>query len=527
MTSRAGLRTRVRGSLVAGAVLLGHGMLAGAQTAPPNPPKVPEQYVLLAMSMLDVSGPITLTTGSVGVNDTNGELIATPIAPLALNTQDGVIAGNKVRLEQPSTCAALFSNISQGAVRECGTVQNQDIPDPQPPLVTDLDAAAICQRPDPFPDCDSTNDVTVDAGSSTTLKPGVYGDLTVDGGVLVLEGGGEYVFCDVDASDGGEVMVASPSTVFVAGTFTVRLNAQVNAGGTPDDLRIVVGAKGKSAANILGGATPPLIFAGAGSTAAGGAAPRATATCQLAGPTRLRAVLGTAVVARLCAPTKTATLNLLDATVLGTFVADRMEGGDVGGGVTPPSTTTTSPTSSTTTTTSSTSTSTTTSSTTTTAVTSTSTSSTATTTVSTSTAPSTTTTTPSSTSVTSSSTTTTSTAAASTSSTSSSTSTSTSSSVPTPTSTSTSSSTPVATSTSTSSSLPVPSTTSTTVPCDPLRVTEIRVRPSKRDPSKASLSIHGVLADAGWTGANPRRSGVDLGLVATTSPACCTIEQQF
>jgi hypothetical protein len=36
-----------------------------------------------------------------------------------------------------------------------------------------------------------------------------------------------------------------------------------------------------------------------------------------------------------------------------------------------------------------------------------------------------------------------------------------------------------------------------------------------------------VLADAGWTGANPRRSGVDLGLVATTSPACCTIEQQF
>jgi hypothetical protein len=102
----------------------------------------------------------------------------------------------------------------------------------------------------------------------------------------VLEGGGEYVFCDVDASDGGEVMVASPSTLFVAGTFTVRLNSQVNVGGSPDDLRIVVGAKGKSAANIMGGATPPLIFAGAGSTAAGGAAPRATATCQLAGPTR-------------------------------------------------------------------------------------------------------------------------------------------------------------------------------------------------------------------------------------------------
>jgi hypothetical protein len=60
-----------------------------------------------------------------------------------------------------------------------------------------------------------------------------------------------------------------------------------------------------------------------------------------------------------------------------------------------------------------------------------------------------------------------------------------------------------------------------------LRVTEIRVRPSKRDPSKASLSVHGVLADAGWEGANPRRSGVNLGLVAAAPPACCTIAEQF
>jgi hypothetical protein len=149
MTSRGGLRISAGSLLVAGAVLLGHGMLAGAQNPPASPPGVPEDYVLLAVSKLNVSGPIGLATGSVGVNDTNGELTTTPIAPLALNTQDGVIAGNKVRLEQPSTCAALFSNLSQGAVRECGTVQNQDIPDPQPPLVTDLDAAAMCQRPDP------------------------------------------------------------------------------------------------------------------------------------------------------------------------------------------------------------------------------------------------------------------------------------------------------------------------------------------------------------------------------------------
>src|SRR5262249_46494935 len=230
----------VGGSLVAGAVLLGRGMLAGGQNAPPNPPVVPEQYVLLAMSTLNVSAPIAFVTGSVGVNDTNGQLITTPIAPLALNTQDAVIAADKVRLEQPSMCAALFTNNSQGAVHACGsTVHAQGIPEPQPPLVTNLHAAVICERPDPFPDCDSNRDVTVDAGTSTTLAPGVYGDLTVDGGTLVLEGGGEYVFCDVDANAGGEVMVASPSTLFVAGTFTVRQNTQVNVGGSPDDLRIV------------------------------------------------------------------------------------------------------------------------------------------------------------------------------------------------------------------------------------------------------------------------------------------------
>jgi hypothetical protein len=89
MTSRGGLRISAGSLLVAGAVLLGHGMLAGAQNPPASPPGVPEDYVLLAVSKLNVSGPIGLATGSVGVNDTNGELTTTPIAPLALNTQDG------------------------------------------------------------------------------------------------------------------------------------------------------------------------------------------------------------------------------------------------------------------------------------------------------------------------------------------------------------------------------------------------------------------------------------------------------
>ena len=315
-----GLRISEGGLLVAGTVLLGQSMLAVAQ--PQAPPAVPEEYVLLAVSKLHVSGPIGFATGSVGVNAGNGELITTPIAPLALNTQDGVIAANKVRLEQRSTCAAFFADTSQG-VHECVGVLSQPIPRPQPPLVTDLDGADICERRRPFPECDRRNDVTVDADTQTTLPPGVYGDLTVDGGTLTLEGGGEYVFCDVVTSNGSTVIVSAPSTLFVAGTVTVRLNSQVNPGGSPDDLRIVVDARGKSAANILGGTVQPIVFTGTGA-AAGGVAPRATTSCQAL----LRATLlpsapaGTSVVARLCAPNQTATLNLFDATILGTFVAD-------------------------------------------------------------------------------------------------------------------------------------------------------------------------------------------------------------
>jgi hypothetical protein len=53
------------------------------------------------------------------------------------------------------------------------------------------------------------------------------------------------------------------------------------------------------------------------------------------------------------------------------------------------------------------------------------------------------------------------------------------------------------------------------------------VKPKKRDPSKGTLKVHGVLADAGWAGVDPQQSGVALGVqrIAGLS-TCCTIEQQ-
>jgi hypothetical protein len=58
-------------------------------------------------------------------------------------------------------------------------------------------------------------------------------------------------------------------------------------------------------------------------------------------------------------------------------------------------------------------------------------------------------------------------------------------------------------------------------------VTSVRLKPKKSDPSKGSLKVHGVLADAGWAGVDPQQSGVDLGVerVAGLS-TCCTVAQQ-
>lgn len=53
------------------------------------------------------------------------------------------------------------------------------------------------------------------------------------------------------------------------------------------------------------------------------------------------------------------------------------------------------------------------------------------------------------------------------------------------------------------------------------------MKPKKSDPSKGTLKVHGVLADAGWAGVDPQQSGVDLGALRIAGlSTCCTIEQQ-
>jgi hypothetical protein len=137
---------------------------------------------------------------------------------IGLNQQDGVVAASTVHLTQPSTCAALFGGSGSNGSGQCGPVQ--PIPAPQPPLVPDLANSDTCRLPSPFPNC-SSEAVTVDAGTVRTLAPGSYGDLTVNGGTLMLEGG-EYVFCNVNLNNDSVVVAVAPSTLLVTDRFNLQ-----------------------------------------------------------------------------------------------------------------------------------------------------------------------------------------------------------------------------------------------------------------------------------------------------------------
>src|SRR5262249_6430140 len=177
-----------------------------------------------------------------------------------------------------------------------------------------------------------------------------YGELQIHGGTLRLEGG-NYVLRSVTTNNGSKVLAAAPSVLLVVDFFDVLPNSQINVGGAPQDLRVLVNGK-HDAVNIAG--DPPIALVLPAQPAPSRAVPLATTTCAFRRPPiRSFGADTTVVVAQLCALEKPAMLNLFSATILGTFVADEVNVGDVQGGNTVPTTTSTSTTSSTSTSTTS------------------------------------------------------------------------------------------------------------------------------------------------------------------------------
>jgi hypothetical protein len=226
-------RTQIR-NLGLGASLA---ILLAAPLAWSQPSTNLDDYAILAETKLKSKG-LSLACGNVGVNQPGGSVKA----PKTFSVP-GQLVADIAKLGPDVVCGELFANL---------TIASKPATPWTPPIFADL--AAACGFPNPFPVCDLANPVTVDAGTTTNLPPGTYGNLRVKGGidsitllpnpgVLVLEAG-SYTFCDVKLSKFGEVRFTDPATVNVAGNLRMQRSniwgAADGSGVAPSDITVFV-----------------------------------------------------------------------------------------------------------------------------------------------------------------------------------------------------------------------------------------------------------------------------------------------
>lgn len=223
--------------MLAAVLALGAAGIPGRAFAQPSTDLA--DYALFAERTFKSKG-LTLTCGDVGVNQERGKLIA----PRVFSAPERV-ASEIVKLGEDATVGALYANLLLGRNPPPATAWTPPI------LATDI--ATSCGFPAPFPGCDVAGDLTVLAGTTTSLPAGVYGDVTVKGGfdefgvptpgVLELTGG-TYTFCGMKLGKFAEVRFTAPTTVNVATNLRMQANnvwgSASGAGVAPSDITVFV-----------------------------------------------------------------------------------------------------------------------------------------------------------------------------------------------------------------------------------------------------------------------------------------------
>lgn len=205
---------------------------AAVAHAASGPPRTLSDFVLFALRDLRSKG-LTMTAGAVGVND--GSLYSH--GPIAV-PQSALVA-DTVRVDEASTCGALFSNHAMRTGPGCGPAQAFS----GPILTTPI---ADCGFPAQFPACDPARPIQVASGEVRHLPPGVYGDVHAAGGPVrgtVLLDGGAYVFCSLRLGRSDQLLTAAPATVAIAGDMTLgpaSRTAPASAAVAASELRLMV-----------------------------------------------------------------------------------------------------------------------------------------------------------------------------------------------------------------------------------------------------------------------------------------------
>jgi hypothetical protein len=186
-------------------------LLAAARTVPAQPSSNLDDYVLFAEEILKADS-LLVPCGDIGVNSTTGLFRETNGITVA-----GNCVGNTARMDGLGSCGALYANF---------TVNPTQPPIPFTPPVLSGSIASNCGFPPAPFGCNLAAPVTVNAGDTVTLPPGVYGHVTVKGGfdefmapnpgVLRLSGG-TYVFCNVKLSRFAEIRALAATEMRVDG----------------------------------------------------------------------------------------------------------------------------------------------------------------------------------------------------------------------------------------------------------------------------------------------------------------------
>ncbi len=163
------------------------------------------------------------------------------------------LAATSVRVNGAATCAAILAGDVRGAGPTCPDGGDGG---PFPVL------PATCGIPADVAPCDRSRKITIKAGATQSLPPGVYGDVVVRGSGATLDlAGGRYVVCSLRVLRGGRVQAYAPIELIAD---TAVLSGIV--GGAPgvalaaSDVRMLVrGARARIArgADVLGRVCAP------------------------------------------------------------------------------------------------------------------------------------------------------------------------------------------------------------------------------------------------------------------------------
>ena len=216
----------------AAAIVLGVACSLRPAVAPAQS-RVAGNYVLLATDSLSVDR-LTVTDGDIGV------LAGTFTSRRPLVAPATAIAAPSVRLDDGSSCQALFASTARGAGGACGPAEAFSRPFPS--------VADACAFPVPFPSCDPQRPtVIVPHGATVALPPGVYGDIRVEGGAGgagTLRLSGTYGLCNLRASRRARIVFTGPSELLVAGSLAASTGVQLSpdplAGVSPDRVQVFV-----------------------------------------------------------------------------------------------------------------------------------------------------------------------------------------------------------------------------------------------------------------------------------------------